>query len=178
MASSNVPRTLDPFDLRNMSLSSHPLGHASDQEDKDDELLAPVTTATSALPDGPIAVNPLEFELDNLAPEATAPEYTLSEDNAEDDAEDTAEDIDLLIAEVEEEDGKEPEAEVVSIADGTGPGYQADLLNTDVNMGLDDAQVIAARRKYGRNCLKEQRQSHLIKFLMLFVGPVQFVMEV
>lgn len=170
MAPSNVPRTLDPFDPRNMSLSSHPLGHTSDQEDKDDELLAPVTTATSAPPDGPIAVNPLEIELDNLAPEATAPEYTLSED--------TADDIDLLIAGLEEEDGKEPEVEVVSIAGGTGPGYQADLLNTDINMGLDDAQVIAARRKYGRNCLKEQRQSHLIKFLKLFVGPVQFVMEV
>ena len=116
----------------------------------------------------------MEFELDNLAPEATAPEYTLSED----DAEDTAEDIDLLIAELEDEDGKEPDAEVVSVTDGTGPGHQADLLNTDINMGLDDAQVIATRRKYGRNSLKEQRQSHLIKFLKLFVGPVQFVMEV
>lgn len=169
MAFSIVPRTLDPFDPRNMSFNSHPLGHNSDQEDKDDELHPPVTTATSAPPDGHVAVNLSRIELDNLAPETTAPEFTLSED--------TAEDIDLLIAELEEE-GKEPEPEIVSIADGTGPCYLPDLLNTDINMGLDDAQVIAARRKYGRNCLKEQRQSHLIKFLKLFVGPVQFVMEV
>lgn len=169
MAASNVSRTLDPFDPRNMSFSSHPLGHNCEQEDKDDELLPPVTTATPAPSDSPVAVNPSEIELDNLAPE-----FTLSEDTAED----AAEDIDLLIAGLEEEDGKEPEPEIVSIADRTGPGYQVDLLNTDINMGLDDAQVIAARRKYGRNCLKEQRQSHLIKFLKLFVGPVQFVMEV
>lgn len=172
MVTSNVPRTLGPFDLRNISFNSHPLGHNSDQEDKDDELLPPVTAATAATttpPGSPIAVNPSEIELDNLAPEATAPEFTLPED--------TAEDIDLLIAGLEE-DGKDPEPEIVSIADGTGPCYQADLLHTDINMGLNDAQIIAARRRYGRNCLKEQRQSHLIKFLKLFVGPVQFVMEV
>lgn len=158
-ASPNIPlspRTLDPFDPRNMALSSYPPGHTSSQEDKDDL----ITLATPATPDNSGVVDHSDIQLDDLA------------------RQETAQDIDLLIAELEEEDGKEPDPEVVSITEGTGPRHHADLLETDINMGLNDAEVIAARRKYGRNCLKQERQSNLLKFFKLFVGPVQFVMEV
>lgn len=88
------------------------------------------------------------------------------------------EDLDELIAKLEEEDGKAPDPEELK-AD-TCPGRLTDpqLLQTNRNQGLTDTEVIAARRKYGWNRLKLQKPSHLTKFFNMFVGPVQFVMEV
>lgn len=91
------------------------------------------------------------------------------------DAEDS---LDGLIAELENEDGKEPDPEELSIAPGTERPTDPDLLLTGHNRGLTDIEVVAARRKYGWNRMKEERQSNIVKFFMLFVGPVQFVMEV
>lgn len=147
------PRTLDPFDPRNMSVSSHPPDHESDQEDKE-------TVATPETNDSPSPVIHSYVGLDELAQQ------------------ETANDIDLLIAELEEEDGKEPDPEVITNGDGTDLRYHADLLEINVNLGLNDAEIIAARRKYGRNRLKQEHRNNLVKFLVLFVGPVQFVMEV
>jgi hypothetical protein len=146
-------RLWDLSDSRNLALSSHPPGPASDQEDKD----AP---ATAAIPDRPSRTTSSGDKLDQSA------------------SRETAEDIDLLIAELEEEDGNEPEPELIAIAIAQDTGYHAGLLETDLNLGLNDAEIIAARRKYGRNHLKQEHRSNLFKFLKLFVGPVQFVMEV
>jgi hypothetical protein len=146
-------RLWDLSDSRNLALSSHPPGPASDQEDKD----AP---ATAAIPDRP----------SRTTSSGDKPDQSTSRE--------TAEDIDLLIAELEEEDGNEPEPELIAIAIAQDTGYHAGLLETDLNLGLNDAEIIAARRKYGRNHLKQEHRSNLFKFLKLFVGPVQFVMEV
>lgn len=91
------------------------------------------------------------------------------------DVEDT---LDDLIAELETEDGKEPDPEALSLAPGAERPTDPDLLLTDHNLGLSDVEVVTARRKYGWNSMKEERQSNIVKFCMLFVGPVQFVMEV
>ncbi|KAJ5103877.1 hypothetical protein N7532_004406 [Penicillium argentinense] len=89
------------------------------------------------------------------------------------------ENLDLLIEELEAEDGKEKDPEVLTINTGTGPERKAvtALLQTDPLQGLGESEVIIARRKYGWNRLKEQKKNHLVKFLKLFFGPVQFVME-
>ncbi|KAJ5239416.1 plasma membrane ATPase [Penicillium chermesinum] len=85
--------------------------------------------------------------------------------------------IDALITELEEEDGKEPDPEVVTIGPGTDRVTDPCLLKTDLSMGLTDEEVLSSRRKFGWNSLKEERCSPILKFVMLFIGPVQFVME-
>lgn len=90
----------------------------------------------------------------------------------------TGEDLDDLIAELEEEDGKVPDPEEPTSATGLDRAIDPQLLMTDRTKGLTDVEVVAARRKYGWNRLKLQKPSHLQKFFQMFVGPVQFVMEV
>lgn len=141
-----------------MSFSSHPPDHASDQEDKD-------ALASPAASNRPNSDTSGGFRLES----SVQRESTQQE---------SVEDIELLITELEEEDGKEPDPEAITIAEGNGLRFQHNLLETDLNLGLSDAEVIAARRKYGRNCLKEERRNNMVKFLKLFVGPVQLVMLV
>lgn len=90
----------------------------------------------------------------------------------------TEESLDALIAELEEEDGKDPDPEVLSTGPGTEQPVPAAILATDHLVGLNDEQVEQARAKYGWNRLKQESTNNLVKFLMLFVGPVQVVMEV
>ncbi|CEJ56647.1 hypothetical protein PMG11_02848 [Penicillium brasilianum] len=139
-----------------MSFSSHPPDHASDQEDKD-------ALASPAASNRPNSDTSGGFRLESSVQRESTQQESVK-------------DIELLITELEEEDGKEPDPEAITIAEGNGLRYQPDLLETDLNLGLSDAEVIAARRKYGRNCLKEERRNNMVKFLKLFVGPVQLVM--
>lgn len=87
-------------------------------------------------------------------------------------------DLDDLIAELEEDDGKAPDLEEVDTTASLERPIDPQLLLTNRTRGLSDTEVIAARRKYGWNRLKLQKPSHLKKFFQMFVGPVQFVMEV
>jgi H+-transporting ATPase len=87
------------------------------------------------------------------------------------------EDIDALIAELESEDGEVDEEEDAQ------PGMSArpipeELLNTDTRKGLTSAEVTERRRRYGLNQMAEEKENLIKKFLMYFVGPIQFVMEV
>jgi H+-transporting ATPase len=87
------------------------------------------------------------------------------------------EDIDALIAELESEDGEADEEEEAQ------PGMSArpipeELLNTDTRKGLTQAEVAERRRRYGLNQMAEEKENLIKKFLMYFVGPIQFVMEV
>jgi H+-transporting ATPase len=87
------------------------------------------------------------------------------------------EDIDQLIQELESEDGEAEEEEE------TGPGMSAkpipeELLNTDTRTGLTSHEVTERRKKYGLNQMAEEKENLIKKFLMYFVGPIQFVMEV
>lgn len=94
-----------------------------------------------------------------------------------DDEED--EDIDQLIDDLESQDGHE---EIEDDSDAV-PGSSArpvpeDLLQTDTRTGLTSAEVDQRRKKYGLNQMKEEKENLILKFLMYFVGPIQFVMEV
>ncbi len=87
------------------------------------------------------------------------------------------EDIDALIAELESEDGAIDEEEEAE------PGMSArpipeELLNTDTRKGLSNSEVLERRKKFGMNQMAEEKENLIKKFLMYFVGPIQFVMEV
>ncbi|KAJ5925594.1 hypothetical protein N7454_008233 [Penicillium verhagenii] len=90
----------------------------------------------------------------------------------------TEDDLDILIRELEEEDGKDLDPEALTIDPRTGITSSSPILSTDLRRGLSEVEVEASRRKYGWNILEDERESQLIKFLMLFIGPVQFVMEI
>ncbi|KAL3959823.1 hypothetical protein ACCO45_004940 [Purpureocillium lilacinum] len=83
---------------------------------------------------------------------------------------DDDEDIDALIEDLESQDGHgafdEEEEE------GT-----PDMLQTDSRVGLTESEVVARRRKYGLNQMKEEKENLILKFFSYFVGPIQFVME-
>ncbi|KAL2753764.1 hypothetical protein ACRALDRAFT_1065026 [Sodiomyces alcalophilus JCM 7366] len=86
------------------------------------------------------------------------------------------EDMDALIEDLESEDGH-----VVDEEEDTTPGaartIPEDQLNTDTRIGLSEQEVTVRRRKYGLNQMKEEKENLILKFLMYFVGPIQFVME-
>ncbi|KAJ5584665.1 uncharacterized protein N7459_004465 [Penicillium hispanicum] len=89
----------------------------------------------------------------------------------------TEESLEALIIELEEEDGKEADPEVLTIGPGGERPIPTGLLQTDLNLGLTEVEIIASRRKFGWNKMREERRSNVVKFFMLFVGPVQGVME-
>jgi len=89
------------------------------------------------------------------------------------------EDIDGLIQELESLDGHDEEFEESDAAPGSSARpVPEDLLQTDTRTGLTSAEVDQRRRKYGLNQMKEEKENLILKFLMYFVGPIQFVMEV
>lgn len=97
--------------------------------------------------------------------------------SAEDEEED--EDIDALIEDLESEDGHAFEEEEEETSPSTGGRVvPEDMLQTDSRLGLTESEVVARRRKYGLNQMKEEKENLVLKFLGFFVGPIQFVMEV
>lgn len=91
---------------------------------------------------------------------------------------DEDEDIDALIEDLESEDGHHLEEEEMDAIPGGGCIVPENMLQTDSLVGLTEAEVVARRRKYGLNQMKEEKENLILKFLMFFVGPIQFVMEV
>lgn len=94
---------------------------------------------------------------------------------AVDDEED--EDIDALIEDLESEDGHQFEEEE-EVQPGGGRVVPEDMLQTDSRVGLTESEVVARRRKYGLNQMKEEKENLILKFFSYFIGPIQFVMEV
>ena len=87
------------------------------------------------------------------------------------------EDVDALIEELESldpDDGLEAEIETIGVA----RPVPEEMLQTDPRVGLIEPEVVARRKKYGLNQMKEEREKLFMKFLGYFVGPIQFVMEV
>lgn len=91
------------------------------------------------------------------------------------DDEEPDEDMDALIEDLESEDGHEIDDEEETTPGG-GRVVPEDQLQTDSRVGLTEAEVIARRKKWGLNAMKEERENMILKFLMFFVGPIQFVM--
>lgn len=93
------------------------------------------------------------------------------------DDEDEEEDVDALIEELESLDpDAEIEAEIQTV--GGARNVPEEMLQTDTRVGLIEPEVVARRKKYGLNQMKEEKENLLLKFLGYFVGPIQFVMEV
>jgi H+-transporting ATPase len=88
------------------------------------------------------------------------------------------EDMDALIDELESEDGHAEEEEEEEHDPATGRVIPEDQLQTDTRTGLTEQEVVARRKKYGLNQMKEEKENLILKFLGYFVGPIQFVMEV
>lgn len=88
-------------------------------------------------------------------------------------------DMDALIEDLESQDGHvEEEEEDDAATPGSGRVIPEEQLQTDPDIGLTDAEVIVRRKKYGSNQMKEEKENLFKKFILYFVGPIQFVMEV
>ena len=86
--------------------------------------------------------------------------------------------FDTLLASLESDDEKETSTEHQGPTVGQERPVPSVLLETSPNQGLDDAEVLSRRKRYGWNTMKEDKRSHLKTFLMFFVGPIQCVMLV
>ncbi|KAH9217222.1 plasma membrane ATPase [Leptodontidium sp. 2 PMI_412] len=88
------------------------------------------------------------------------------------------EDMDALIDELESQDGHaEDDEEEREVTPASGRVIPEDQLQTDTRIGLTESEVLARRKKYGMNQMKEAKENLVLKFLGYFVGPIQFVME-
>lgn len=98
------------------------------------------------------------------------------EENLNSDNEENEDDIDALLEELESAD---PQEEVEQEIEAQGvESVPEEFLQTDSKFGLTEPEVSVRRKKYGLNQMKEERENLFVKFLMYFVGPIQFVMEV
>ncbi|PTB63833.1 calcium ATPase, partial [Trichoderma citrinoviride] len=105
------------------------------------------------------------------APAGVPPKKAPAEEEDED------EDIDALIEDLESEDGHAFDEDEEETNPATGRVVPEDMLQTDSRLGLTEAEVLARRRKYGLNQMKEEKENLVLKFLGFFIGPIQFVME-
>jgi H+-transporting ATPase len=107
------------------------------------------------------------------APAAQAPKKVAAEGDDED------EDIDALIEDLESQDGHDAfDEEEEEGTPGGGRTVPEEMLQTDSRVGLTESEVVARRRKYGLNQMKEEKENLILKFFSYFIGPIQFVMEV
>jgi len=96
----------------------------------------------------------------------------------EEEEEEEEEDIDNLIEELESQDGDNAdyEEEEAQLPGGVRLVPET-LLQTDTRIGLTSGEVFLRRKQFGYNQMKEEKENLIVKFLMFFVGPIQFVME-
>lgn len=92
-----------------------------------------------------------------------------------DDEED--DDIDAFIEELQSDHGADDFFEEEAAAGHSSKPVPEELLQTDQSVGLTSDEVIRRRKKFGWNKMSEETESLVVKFLMFFVGPIQFVME-
>ena len=87
--------------------------------------------------------------------------------------------IDALIEELESHNGHMEEEQDADDESSSCHHVPLEDLRTNTRTGLTDIEVAPRRKKYGLNQMrKEEKQHPVVKFLMFFVGPIQFVMEV
>ena len=113
---------------------------------------------------------------------STLPEALIQSSSSEHDGISTnidpVEAFDALLASLESDDEKELCTEYATPTIGEPRAVPSVLLETSPNQGLDDAEVLSRRKRYGWNAIEEENRSHLKIFLMFFVGPIQCVMLV
>ena len=88
------------------------------------------------------------------------------------------EEFEKLLEEIESDAEDEDKSEKEDLGLESPTSVPDHLLQTDVIHGLSESEVKDRRSTYGFNQLKEHKSSHIKQFLMFFVGPIQFVMEV
>lgn len=88
------------------------------------------------------------------------------------------EEFEKLLEEIESDDEDEDKSGKEDLGLEAPTSAPDHLLQTDVIHGLSEGEVKDRRSTYGFNQLKEHKRSHIKQFLMFFVGPIQFVMEV
>lgn len=94
------------------------------------------------------------------------------------DSDDEDEDIDQLIEDLQSHHGLDDESEDDEhVAAGSARPVPEELLQTDPSYGLTSDEVTKRRKKYGLNQMSEETENPFVKFLMFFIGPIQFVME-
>lgn len=88
-------------------------------------------------------------------------------------------DINALIDDLQSEDGHTEDDELLASNEEDGAVIVPDsYLQADPEMGLSAPEVLASRKKFGMNAMKEERKSEIMKFLHFFIGPIPFVMIV
>jgi H+-transporting ATPase len=93
--------------------------------------------------------------------------------------EDEDEDIDQLVLDLQSHHALGDDDDEDQDDDQKGSFIQVpeELLKTDPQTGLTDEEVAKRRKRYGPNQMAEEKENLVMKFLMFFVGPIQFVME-
>lgn len=91
-------------------------------------------------------------------------------------SDDEEEDIDQLIIDLQSHHGLDDE-EDDEVDDSSFKAVPEELLKTDPTTGLTADEVTKRRKKYGLNQMSEDKENLVLKFIMFFVGPIQFVME-
>ncbi|KAH7591771.1 E1-E2 ATPase [Nakaseomyces glabratus] len=88
-------------------------------------------------------------------------------------------DIDALIEELQSHHGMgdDDDSEDEGHHTGSARVVPEEYLQTDPSYGLTSDEVAHRRKKYGLNQMADERESLIVKFVMFFVGPIQFVME-
>ena len=86
--------------------------------------------------------------------------------------------LDDLLAALDAGDDEEQPVEEEISALGASKKIPDEYLHTDLTTGLYELEITQRRREYGWNQMREENRSHIKRFLMFFVGPIQFVMEV
>lgn len=108
---------------------------------------------------------------------ATEPTVEKIDKAVQDDDED--EDIDQLILDLQSHHGLGDDEDEDDEEDNGASFVQVpeELLQTDPAVGLSEEEVLKRRKKYGLNQMAEEQENMILKFIMFFVGPIQFVME-
>lgn len=93
--------------------------------------------------------------------------------------EDEDEDIDQLVLDLQSHQGVGDESDEEDDGPQQGSFVQVpeELLKTDPQTGLTTDEVARRRKKFGPNQMAEEKENMVLKFVMFFVGPIQFVME-
>lgn len=105
--------------------------------------------------------------------------YTFEECSLSFEKPNLVDDIDVLIGELESHNGHMDEEQDTDDRSSSCHHVPLEHLQTNTRTGLTDAEVASRRKRYGLNQMRKEETKHpIVVFLMFFVGPIQFVMEV